>query len=157
MSQREQEKTGLARTLHHLCDMGWCPHKVDDGEELILVGEASIDEVVDACSAVDECTLYLRDGTLKGTLFLVWGNSPEELIADHSECNGFGEAVDQALARAFPDPEPVPTVDELVQQVGDYWASHPEHPRDDWQYQVACDETLLGYWDWVRARIEARQ
>ncbi len=31
----------------------------------------------------------------------------------------------------------------------DMWKEDPEFPRKDWQYEVANDDTLLGYWDWV--------
>jgi hypothetical protein len=29
------------------------------------------------------------------------------------------------------------------------WASDKIHPREDWQYEVANQNTSLGYWDWV--------
>ena len=35
------------------------------------------------------------------------------------------------------------------------WNEHPDYPRSDWQDEVANDDTLLGYWDWVDHRIEA--
>lgn len=34
-----------------------------------------------------------------------------------------------------------------------YWDSHPEAPFEDWQYQVANNDTRRGYWEWVRVEI----
>lgn len=35
----------------------------------------------------------------------------------------------------------------------DLWAVHPDHPVADWQAEVVNDDTRLGYWDWVAARL----
>ena len=32
------------------------------------------------------------------------------------------------------------------------WGEHPHHPVEDWQYEVANNDTRLGYWDWVALR-----
>ena len=37
----------------------------------------------------------------------------------------------------------------------DIWASDPNYPVDEWQYEVAEDSTRLGYWDWVVHSYEA--
>lgn len=36
----------------------------------------------------------------------------------------------------------------------DYWDAHPDHPLEDWQSEVANDDTRLGYWDWVLDQTE---
>jgi hypothetical protein len=37
----------------------------------------------------------------------------------------------------------------------DYWQDEdPDYPCDDWKYEVANDDTRLGYWEWVAARGE---
>jgi hypothetical protein len=37
----------------------------------------------------------------------------------------------------------------------DYWNDEdPDYPCDDWKYEVANDDTRLGYWEWVAARGE---
>ena len=36
----------------------------------------------------------------------------------------------------------------------DTWGSDPFYPVGDWQYEVANDETRLGYWEWVEAQRE---
>lgn len=33
------------------------------------------------------------------------------------------------------------------------WGEHPEHHRRDWREEVQTDDTQLGYWDWVAARL----
>lgn len=32
------------------------------------------------------------------------------------------------------------------------WGEHPAHPLDLWKYEVANDDTRLGYWAWVEVR-----
>ena len=32
---------------------------------------------------------------------------------------------------------------------------HPKYPKKDWRYEVANEDTLLGYEDWVIASLEA--
>ncbi len=34
------------------------------------------------------------------------------------------------------------------------WGSDPDYPVADWQYEVANDDTRLGYWEWVEAQRE---
>jgi len=36
------------------------------------------------------------------------------------------------------------------------WGEDPDFPVEDWQHGVANDETRLGYWEWVEARIDER-
>lgn len=31
---------------------------------------------------------------------------------------------------------------------------HPDHSRDDWRWEVANEDTILGYWAWLENRIE---
>lgn len=31
----------------------------------------------------------------------------------------------------------------------DFWGQDPDYPLEDWQSEVADDNTRLGYWDWV--------
>lgn len=37
------------------------------------------------------------------------------------------------------------------------WGEHPDHPLEDWRYEVANDDTRQGYWDWVAKRVEEEQ
>ncbi len=34
---------------------------------------------------------------------------------------------------------------------------HPVYTRDDWRQEVAEENTLRGYWDWVAAQLESAQ
>uniref|UniRef100_A0A6M3LT21 Uncharacterized protein n=1 Tax=viral metagenome TaxID=1070528 RepID=A0A6M3LT21_9ZZZZ len=34
------------------------------------------------------------------------------------------------------------------------WDNHPDFPVEDWMHEVSNDDTRLGYWEWVRAKIE---
>lgn len=39
---------------------------------------------------------------------------------------------------------------------GDYWQSESDqYPKSDWKYEVENGDTLSGYWDWLRAKLEA--
>jgi len=35
-----------------------------------------------------------------------------------------------------------------------YWEEHPDHPSEDWKYEVSNGDTRQGYWSWVRSKIE---
>ena len=37
----------------------------------------------------------------------------------------------------------------LREESGGFWRSHPDYPVTDWQYEVANNDTRLGYWEWV--------
>lgn len=41
----------------------------------------------------------------------------------------------------------------LAEDHGGVWGEHPDYPVEDWQYEVANDETRQSYWDWVIAQI----
>lgn len=49
------------------------------------------------------------------------------------------------------------TPDELREMFGGHWSAHPKYPVTDWQYDVANDDTRLGYWEWVLAKIEQEE
>lgn len=36
------------------------------------------------------------------------------------------------------------------------WGSHPDFPVEDWQYEVANDDTRLGYADWLSSKLTQR-
>ena len=42
-------------------------------------------------------------------------------------------------------------VEILINKYG-YWGEHPDHDVDSWKYEIANNDTRLGYWDWVEAR-----
>jgi len=43
----------------------------------------------------------------------------------------------------------------IANENGGVWGEHTEYTLDDWKYEVANDDTRLGYWEWVTVRIEA--
>jgi hypothetical protein len=50
-------------------------------------------------------------------------------------------------------------IDELKRRAGiteaqlSHWDEHPNYAVSDWQYEVAADDTRLGYWEWVKAGL----
>jgi hypothetical protein len=39
---------------------------------------------------------------------------------------------------------------------GEIYHEHPDYSREDWRQEVADDNTLLGYWEWVDHQLEAK-
>lgn len=97
-----QEKVGLIKVINALAEQGWLPTKVWDGEEYVQVAEEPAEQVAEECAAVETANLYFVNGSKKAVIFMVWGNSPSELIADSSECHGFGDVLDSALRAVWP-------------------------------------------------------
>ena len=96
------EEQALARILRHLIKLGWVVDDLyDDGDPIDLAGK-TIEEVVEECRATDDCNLWLSKDGRHGTVYLVWGNGPMELVADHTTRGGFGVAIDAALASVWP-------------------------------------------------------
>ncbi len=110
------EEQALARILRHLAKLGWAHYELDDGDgEWQYVKTRSAEQVAEVCAAVEVCTLrFINEGNKTGVMFLVWGNSPGELVDDHSESAGFGVAVDEALASIWPL---YPDDSEIVEEV----------------------------------------
>lgn len=42
----------------------------------------------------------------------------------------------------------------LEEAHGGHWGHHPVYSAEDWRLEVEAQNTRLGYWDWVKARIE---
>jgi hypothetical protein len=34
------------------------------------------------------------------------------------------------------------------------WGEHPDHPMEEWQTEVHCKRTRVGYWDWVVTKLK---
>lgn len=45
-------------------------------------------------------------------------------------------------------------LERLMDANGGYWGEHPVFPPAYWRYEVGNNKTLLGYWEWVQARLE---
>jgi hypothetical protein len=80
----------VARAFIQCClDAGWMV-SLFDGEEWAVRGERDYLKIVDQLGATCEEQIVLRDPSTKvkvGWVLLVWGNSPSELIADHTLAN----------------------------------------------------------------------
>lgn len=97
------EEQALARILRHLAKLGWTPDDVYDEDDPISLVGMSVDEVVVECQAFGDCHLRVgKDGKF-GTIYLVWGNSPMELVADHTTRWGLDDDIDAALESIWPD------------------------------------------------------
>ena len=53
-----------------------------------------------------------------------------------------------------PSCEPRHTAALVREESGGTWGNHSNYPVEDWGYEVSNDETRLGYWEWVAAKIE---
>jgi hypothetical protein len=87
--------------LRHLSAAGFQPYKVDDmGDDDMepVTKSENLEELAQAAYAVDEALLYVRqaDGQPLARLFLVYGNSPGELVCDW---NTFKKASDTEKQR----------------------------------------------------------
>lgn len=99
------EKAGLLKVLQHLDDHGWRPIELWDTEEWLVFGNGvTMQAKVNEAAQTDMATLRLRhdDGRI-GSIGLVWGNSPIELIADYTTSDGFEGAVEAAQRSVWPN------------------------------------------------------
>lgn len=101
---RQQEAQTLKRILNFLQGAGWEVESGYDGGDDWEHCE-SVEDAVSLAESVYDSTLMLRHSTTRriGHIYIVRGNSPIEMIVDHSVNGGFGEAVDAALRHVFPN------------------------------------------------------
>lgn len=99
----EKEKAGLAQIIDRMKKAGWNPYRVWDGGENQSVLGRSTGEIAEVCCSTGDASLYFDNGSEGHCAYLVWGNSPEELIADNSMGGGFEVALDAAIAEVFPE------------------------------------------------------
>jgi hypothetical protein len=45
------------------------------------------------------------------------------------------------------------TTPEISIDHGGWWGSHPNYPLEDWQSEVANNDTRLSYWEWVTGKV----
>jgi hypothetical protein len=69
---------------------------VDNGENETVFSEVTLDTFVEDTMACDEANLYVLapDGKRK-RLYLVYGNSPGELVCDYTVCNEIDAATNE--------------------------------------------------------------
>ena len=99
------EKAGLLKVLQHLGSQGWGPYELWDTEEWRNFNAgATLTDVVACCAETDMATLRMKGSNdCIGSIGLVWGNSPIELIADYTLGHGFEDAVDAAQRSVWPN------------------------------------------------------
>lgn len=82
------ERLALHRVLMRLRSHSLHCVAIDDGGGREGVPEGTqMEEIVHMANQVEECTLFFSTRSAsgrRGSIFIVWGNSPSELIADHS-------------------------------------------------------------------------
>lgn len=72
---------------------------VNDGEAWPIKRSVEFKKISDALASTDQDTLLIHQGATGGgigKIWLVWGNSPEELIADYSDNDAIGGLVKAA-------------------------------------------------------------
>jgi len=81
---------------------GYSFHAADDGEIGQSIIGNSVAEVLDILTAVDESSICFKNKVTGQLLrfYLIFGNSPEELIADHTD-HPDAETIYQAVISAF--------------------------------------------------------
>lgn len=55
------------------------------------------------------------------------------------------------------DPEKGTAIEQLKAAHGGTWGQHPSYPQADWRGEVVNADTVLGYWEWVLAKLEAEE
>lgn len=68
---------------------------VNDGEEWVVKNSTRRREIMDALQSTDADTLLIRNSACDriGMIYLVWGNSPDEVVCDHSDNAAICEVV----------------------------------------------------------------
>lgn len=97
-SQTQTRLAGERRAIRKLCQMarakGWPPLAVDNMGEVIYT--TSDREVLEHVFSVDESRIeFMGPEGKKAVALIVLGNSPSEVVADHSIRPGFSELMDE--------------------------------------------------------------
>jgi hypothetical protein len=91
-----QEKTAAGKIIDRALAKGYLI-SVNDGEEWVVKKSVKRKQIMDALQSTDEDYLMIRkpDGEKVGTIWLVWGNSPEEIAADYTDKPEICELVEE--------------------------------------------------------------
>ncbi|WP_145009829.1 hypothetical protein [Pseudomonas oryzihabitans] len=105
-TQAITEHSGLVAVLADLQRQGWRATELWDGEEWVPIqANWSADEIAEHAAETELSRVrFLSESHAgyEGTMLLVWGNSPIELIADTTIAHGFAEAVERAQRMVWP-------------------------------------------------------
>lgn len=90
-----QEKTAAGRIIDRALAKGYLI-SVNDGEETTVKRSTKRREIMGALQSTDADYLIIRaaDGSKIGTIYLVWGNSPDEVVCDCTDNPEISELVD---------------------------------------------------------------
>ena len=93
------ERKALWSILGDMADKGWTAYRTNDGDR----NEAHTDDksVMEVCFNLDECWVTFRnEACITHTIFLVFGNSPNEIVADWGFTVGDPGRFDPAITAA---------------------------------------------------------
>jgi hypothetical protein len=93
------ERKALWSILGDMADKGWMAYRTNDGERI----EAHTDpkSVMEVCFNLDEAWVTFRnEACITHTIFLVFGNSPNEIVADWGFTVGDPDGFDAAISAA---------------------------------------------------------
>jgi hypothetical protein len=93
------ERKALWSILGDMADKGWKAFRTNDGDR----NEAHTDDksVMEVCFNLDECWVAFRnEAGDKHTIFLVFGNSPNEIVCDWGFTVGDPDGFDAAITAA---------------------------------------------------------
>lgn len=96
----ENEFDTLVLIIQMLQDRGWRPVRIFDDEEITPVEGLISTEIADLMAQVELCHLRMAGEDRSYLLAVCWGNSPEELVYDHS--TDWGD-LDEVLYELFPE------------------------------------------------------
>jgi hypothetical protein len=109
MTKPDDDESALRALIADILERGYSV-SVNDGEAWPVKRSRDASAIFEAANAVEEATLKIRDaaGESLGTLLIVFGNCPDELIADyswnrnfHSDEGGPMFEIDSAFQRLF--------------------------------------------------------
>lgn len=94
---KDYERSVAVKLVEHCLSFPGTTLSVMDGEEWCVVRSRNNEEILDALGSTDNDEIVWRDinGTKIGWFWLIYGNGPGELIADHTDnavCNAAYEA-----------------------------------------------------------------
>jgi hypothetical protein len=94
-----KEKTAAGKVIDRALAKGYLI-SVNDGEEWVVKKSVKRKEIMDALQSTDSDLLKIRkpDGEKVGVIYLVWGNSPEEVVCDYSSNPEIEALVDGEVA-----------------------------------------------------------
>jgi hypothetical protein len=90
------EKRAVGKIIDRALAKGYLI-SVNDGEEWVVKQSAKRKEIMAALASTDSDSLVIRkaDGKKVGSIYLVWGNSPEEVVCDCSDNPEISALVDE--------------------------------------------------------------